>query len=142
VICLTDSVEANAGPVWSPDAQWLAYHTSKEGVGDIFIVNISTREKIQITKTPVLDKNISWSPDGQWLVFSSDVDGIPETDDQDLFLVNIHDTANLSSSPKRMSGKRQQSGLRTGYTWSFPAKWMATGWSFSCSGWIRWRSPS
>lgn len=63
-----------AGPnsklAWSPDGTKLAFR-SNDGCGDIYVLDLDTRQLKQITRTPSGEKDPSWSPDGSFLIFAA-----------------------------------------------------------------------
>ena len=58
-------------PVWSPDGRYIAYRAIREGVHDIWTVDLETGERTNLTDDPDLDIEPAWSPDGKWIVFGS-----------------------------------------------------------------------
>jgi Tol biopolymer transport system component len=60
----------NSKPAWSPDGTKLAFR-SKDGCGDIYVLDLDTRQVKQITRTLGGEKDPSWSPDGSFLIFAA-----------------------------------------------------------------------
>lgn len=58
-------------PIWAPDGTAIAFSSDRGGTLDIYILDLSSRETLQITDTPEFESDLSWSADGDWLVFTS-----------------------------------------------------------------------
>jgi len=58
-------------PAWSPDGQWLAYHSNVYGNWDLYIMDADGNQVRQITNDPADEAMPSWSPDGTRLAFHS-----------------------------------------------------------------------
>jgi hypothetical protein len=58
-------------PSWSPDGRSVAYASNESGVWDIWILDIRSGERMNITNDTFIDRNPSWSPDGGYLVYQS-----------------------------------------------------------------------
>jgi len=62
---------------FSPDGQHLLYGLKADGVQQIFVLELATRESRQLTFSPgdkYLDPAV-WSPDGRWIAFASTTGG-------------------------------------------------------------------
>ena len=70
-------VKAVGSPQLSPDGAWVAYtvtdadFTQDAFVSQIWVANISTRERRQLTRGEKPATNPQWSPNGQWIAFAS-----------------------------------------------------------------------
>ncbi len=65
-------------PSWSPDAQHLAYVSFETGRPGVFIQNVYTGKRRQLTAFKGLNGAPAWSPDGEKLAVVLSKDGNPE----------------------------------------------------------------
>ena len=72
-------------PAWSPNASELAYVSFEENSSAIYVQNIFTGEKRQISAREGINGAPSWSPDGSKLAMSLSINGNP-----DIYTVNIN----------------------------------------------------
>jgi len=56
-------------PDYSPDGKKVVFGALQNGVGDIFVVDLATREITNLTKDDFADSAPTWSPDGQSIVY-------------------------------------------------------------------------
>ena len=61
-------------PVWSPDGQFVAFVSDRDGDDEIFILGRDGTLR-QLTENDAKDSDPAWSPDGSQLAFTSDRDG-------------------------------------------------------------------
>jgi Tol biopolymer transport system component len=82
-------------PAWSPDGEWIAFRSIREGNHDIYIVRPDGSDATNVTDHPALDLEPDWSPDGKWIVFGSDRSG-----STDLYMIRPDgtDAARLTTS--------------------------------------------
>ncbi len=59
------------GLTWSPDSRQLAFIGTGQGQSDLYIIDVQTGERHQLTGTPEREDHPNWSPDGQRIAFSS-----------------------------------------------------------------------
>lgn len=83
-------------PSWSPDGQWLALTSTRDGNQELYVVRPDGRDLRRLTSDPALDMHPAWSPDGQRIVFATNRWG-------DLELASIRpdgsDLVRLTTSP-------------------------------------------
>jgi Tol biopolymer transport system component len=73
---LTFDGQLNVNPSWSPDGNFIAYHSQKEfGNLEIYLLDVETLEETNLTNNPDYDQQPSFSADGQRLLFASTRDG-------------------------------------------------------------------
>jgi len=56
-------------PTWSPDGQWIAFTSERDGSADLYRVKPDGTSLERLTDSPAYDDQASFSPDGQQLVF-------------------------------------------------------------------------
>lgn len=78
------TVDAPESPDISPDGRMVAFSAMRNGVADIFTLNLDTREVVNVTNDDFADYAPTWSPDGKSLICLSRVSG-----NEKLFRVDI-----------------------------------------------------
>jgi len=81
---LLESSEPIMSPSWSPDGQDVAYVSFETDLPRIYIQNIATGRRRQITNYPNINSSPVWSPDGSKLAMVLSKDGSPDIYVQDL----------------------------------------------------------
>jgi dipeptidyl aminopeptidase/acylaminoacyl peptidase len=96
---ITSGPTDNAGPAFSPDAQWIAFTSNRTGRGqrdantsnnsDLYVVPASGGEPKQLTTNLGPDNVPVWSPDGQWIAYSSSDRVNSSADQMDLKVIAV-----------------------------------------------------
>ena len=89
-------------PSWSPNGQDVAYVSFETDLPRIYIQNIATGQKRQITNYPNINSSPVWSPDGTKLAMVLSKDGSPDIYVQDLVsneLVRITNHPAIETEP-------------------------------------------
>jgi len=68
---LTSNPAIDTFPAWSPDSQSIAFHSSRDGNFEIYVMSADGNNPIRLTDNPALDSFPAWSPDGQRIAFHS-----------------------------------------------------------------------
>ena len=71
---VTNHVELDAYPLFSPDARWIAFSSLRNGNWDIFVVPATGGAARQMTFSSNAEIASDWSPDGKTLLFASQRD--------------------------------------------------------------------
>jgi TolB protein len=58
-------------PSWSPDGQWIALSSTRDGNQEIYIVRSDGTELRRLTNDPAIDAHPAWSTDGKRIVFAT-----------------------------------------------------------------------
>lgn len=62
-------------PTWSPDGTQIAFHSSRDGNKEIYVMNADGSGLTRLTDNAASDLRPAWSPDGTRIAFSSNRDG-------------------------------------------------------------------
>jgi len=65
----------NGRPSWAPNGQVVAFHSTRSGNSEIYVLDLESGELTQLTNHAGRDLHVAWAPDGQSLAFSSSRDG-------------------------------------------------------------------
>lgn len=80
-------VDDQVGARWSPDGQWILFHSNPQVEGmpafDVFKIRPDGSDLVNLTNAPGNNFMADWSPDGQRIVFVSQRDG-----NRDLYVMN------------------------------------------------------
>ena len=91
---LTNNVDDDGQPAWSPDARRIAFTSVRDGNADIYVVNEDGSGTTRLTHHAASDWRPSWSPDGRRIAFvsirDSDLSYFPPN--SDIYAVNVDGT--------------------------------------------------
>lgn len=71
---VTNHVEYDQAPIWSPDGKWIAFASNRFGNEDIFVVPSGGGTPRRLTWHSGADVATDWSPDGKFLALSTQRD--------------------------------------------------------------------
>jgi tricorn protease len=122
---LTDHVEYEGTPIFSPDGKWIAFGSMRNGNADIFVVPSVGGTPRQLTFSGSAERAHDWSPDGKKLLFSGRRDN-PQTAtlyELDLatlkFVKVVEDYKNLGNGSFSPDGNKI-TYERLGFPWTRP----------------------
>lgn len=72
---LTNYAWDDIHPSFSADGRSLAYASTQTGFWEIFVLDLTTYEQIQVTQDNFYEGSPSWSPDGKWIAYESNRSG-------------------------------------------------------------------
>jgi Tol biopolymer transport system component len=75
IIPLTDSAYASWNPTWSPDSNFVAFASTKDGNAGIYTVNIQSQEMRRLTPLNTWSQAPSWSTDGSLIAYITGENG-------------------------------------------------------------------
>ncbi|MDE6320841.1 MAG: peptidase S41, partial [Muribaculaceae bacterium] len=70
---LTSQPNYESVPVWSPDGQYIAYATDKNGNNDIYIISATGGVPTRLTYNSAAEVPEAFTPDGKFVVFSASI---------------------------------------------------------------------
>lgn len=68
---LVSDMATDARPLYSPEGTRLAYVSTRDGGGNVYMLTFATGEVKRLTYDDALDRVDGWSRDGKWIYFSS-----------------------------------------------------------------------
>ncbi len=69
------TVDEPESPSFSPDGKAIAFDALRDAVGDIFSINLDSKDVTNLTSDPFGDRAPSFSPDGTFIVYTARVSG-------------------------------------------------------------------
>lgn len=99
---LVESQEPLMSPTWSPDGSQIAYVSFETNLPRIYIQEIMTGQRRQITNFPGINSSPTWSPDGRKLAMVLSKDGSPDIYVMDLMtnqLTRLTDHPRIETEP-------------------------------------------
>jgi tricorn protease len=121
---VTSHVEYDSNPIFSPDGNWIAFSSNRNGNADIFIVPSNGGVARQITFSSGGETATDWTPDGKYLIFS----GRRDTANAGIFAIDVEtlrfkrlteDYKNLNEATYSPDGKTV-AFQRYGFPWTRP----------------------
>jgi TolB protein len=98
LVQITNSLEFESSPEWSPDNSRILFGTYHDTHRDIYVMNADGSNIIQLTNNPVntIQTSKDWSPDGNKIVYSNDSNG-----NYELYIVNADGSGitNITNHP-------------------------------------------
>ncbi len=121
---VTNHIEMDDNPVWSPDGQWIAFSSNRSGNNDIYVVPADGGESKRLTWHSGNDVPSDWSPDGKNLIFKATRDA----GENGLFTVDVRTTRTHQvlmdmmsvGSPRYSSDGLHVVYNRFGFPWTRP----------------------
>ena len=95
---LTDNVNLDTTPSWSPDGTRIAFSSDRDGNKEVYVMNANGTGVTRLTENGATDFSPSWSPDGERIAFYSARHG-----NDDIFTMNPDGSEQLriTSSPEQ-----------------------------------------
>jgi hypothetical protein len=69
------SVDEPESPSFSPDGRFVTFDALRGAVGDIFSLDLETKEVVNLTNDPFGDRAPRYSPDGKFIIYTARVSG-------------------------------------------------------------------
>jgi Tol biopolymer transport system component len=96
-------------PSWSPDGRMIAFDSSREGLGRIYVMDADGNNQLRLTNNPIWNDDAPvWSLDGKMIAFMSDRD-----DDHEIYVMDVD-----GNNQRRLTNS---TGQDNGASWFDPA---------------------
>jgi Tol biopolymer transport system component len=109
---LTNLVESDWSPDWSPDGQKIIFSSDRDGDAEVYVMNKDGSSLIQLTNNSGYDGRPRWSPDGKKISFETDRD----KGNWDIYIMNAD-----GSDPEQIT---DNPGNDYFASWSPDGKWL------------------
>jgi Tol biopolymer transport system component len=82
---LTNHVEDDSVPAWSPDGKLIAFTSRRDGREQIYVMNADGTGLRRVSQSNDKDFSPTWSPEGNWIAFASFRGG-----QTDIYMMDVH----------------------------------------------------
>jgi TolB protein len=91
---LSNAPGTDYSPAWSPDGQWIAFNSDRDGNGNLWIIKPDGSGLRQVTDIPGISEYPTWSPDSSQIAFHCTFGRILSngTGDFEICVVNVDGT--------------------------------------------------
>lgn len=120
---LTNHIEMEENPVWSPDGKWIAFSTNRNGNNDIYAIPVEGGQSVRLTWHSSSDIPSDWTLNGSGIVFRAqrdkEVNGLYTLDVESGRLKEIVLDYMAMGSPVQLSSGKV-AYTRSGFPWNRP----------------------
>ncbi|KAA0225880.1 hypothetical protein FCG40_07475 [Fimbriimonadia bacterium ATM] len=121
---VTNHVELDTNPIWSPDGKWIAFSSDRNGNYDVFAIPVDGGETRQLTYSSGNEIATDWSPDGRMITFTARRDspwtGIYVLDVQTLKFKRVAEDYQGFANPRFSPDGKMIVAQRHGFPWTRP----------------------